>query len=754
MLRLHNYKRNCTHKIKRLGIQVLSLFCWICIIQPLPTFSQIENTAVVDFIHTAFVNQTENQTYKQFEKVEIGVQLPPRIQREIDAFLNKKTTEEVQGINPFLEWEIRVYATFQQDYKPGEVIEIDGFYTKEFTSYMLNPLPKPRNGSDYTDEEYKRAGGYIQMPNSFPFRIRFAPPIAGKWSYQVHVELVNKSFHSDKVSFDVLENETKGYISVHEKGRFLSHKGKPFIPSGENAPWPETYVAFDSSFYAYHTFESNGVKYYKPEYYRNVYALPRTYKTYRNVLNNLANSGTTYIRTIMAPISTEIEWEEMGNYQNRLHMAQEMDSIVYLAESKGFFLHWNMNIHYTFKHGVYYITLWDWEDKDGTPSFAYKKELGLNEPIDFFSNEKAKMYYKQRIRYILSRWGYSPNIGMFELFSEISNVGLDQYDGSAYYKQHVKIFEAWQQEMAAYIKSQYHGQIHPLTSSYSGELAREDCTYFDSPNFDVMSSNIYDFGTPDFGRFFTRFVSEYYLNENPFNWKGLVYTMKCDPAKQSKGCSYAIKPLIFSESEPVEVVSWKKNQWIEMNRFLWQAPFSGLAVCLPWSNWYMTKNYEIHGQINEFVSRNLTTFDWHPGASRLVQKDSLETWHYSTDFEYKMTNENRRADLVFLRSNDCSKAVGVITNKTYNVYTIDTLYSIPDDFPWKLRVPKTVNSKREKLQVQGMKKGTYEIRYYFPDALDKPFKTERINSKKLFLDVVIPATENGYIIMFEMLKIE
>lgn len=754
MQRLHNYKTNCMHKFKRLGIHLLSLFCWIFIIQQQATFAQIENTAVVDVLHTGFVNQTENQEYKQFEKVEIGVQVPPSIQREINLFLSKNTSDSSRGINPFLEWEIRVYATFEHEDKTLEKIEIDGFYTKDFASYMLNPLPRPKNGNDYTDEEYSRAGGYIELANKFSFRIRFAPPVSGSWSYQVHVELLTKTFHSDKVSFQVLENKEKGFLNVHEKGRFLSFNDKPFIPSGENAPWPESYVAFDPEFYKYHTFNINGVNYYKPEYYRKGFVLPRAYKTYRRVLGNLAQSGTNYVRTIMAPISTEIEWEELGNYHKRLHMAQEMDSILYLAENKGFFLHWNMNIHYTFKDGVYGISLWDWKDNDGTPSFAYKKELGLNEPIDFFTNEKAKMYYKQRIRYILARWGYSSSIGMFELFSEISNIGLDQHDGSAYYKKHVKELEAWQQEMAAYIKTQYHGQIHPLTSSYSGEIDRKDNTYFTSRDFDGMSSNIYDFGTPDFGRFFTRFVSEFYLNENPYNWRGHVYTMKCDSLKQSKRCTYAIKPLYFSESEPIEVVSWKEIEVVEMNRFLWQAPFSGLAICLPWSNWYIPSNYDIHGQVNAFVSRNITSFDWHPGASKLVQKDSLEMWYFSADYERKMTHENRRADLLYLRSNDKTRAVGVLTNKTYNVYTTNKKYTAPETFPLNLLKAKNVNAKRERLQILDLKEGIYQISYYYPHALEKPFKTEVLNAKKMRLNVDIPATKEGYVVLFEVMRLK
>ena len=41
---------------------------------------------------------------------------------------------------------------------------------------------------------------------------------------------------------------------------------------------------------------------------------------------------------------------------------------------------------------------------------------------NFFVSEEAKTRFRNRLRYIVARWGYSPAIGMWEFFNEIDNI--------------------------------------------------------------------------------------------------------------------------------------------------------------------------------------------------------------------------------------------------------------------------------------------------------------------------------------------
>ena len=136
------------YNMKGLRIHIFSLFCvsFLLLANTFSLLAQVEHTAVLEPVRTSILKQHESDSVKQFEKLEIGVQLPASLQREIEKFFISTAAGEREGINPFLEWEIRVFATFKHEQNPSKTIEVDGFFTREFTSYMLDPLPKPSNG--------------------------------------------------------------------------------------------------------------------------------------------------------------------------------------------------------------------------------------------------------------------------------------------------------------------------------------------------------------------------------------------------------------------------------------------------------------------------------------------------------------------------------------------------------------------------------------------------------------------------------
>ncbi len=62
----------------------------------------------------------------------------------------------------------------------------------------------------------------------------------------------------------------------------------------------------------------------------------------------------------------------------------------------------------------------------------------LDEPRQFWTDARARQLYKQRLRYIIARWGYSPNIWAFEFWNELGGAGPE--------------IVAWHQEMARYVR--------------------------------------------------------------------------------------------------------------------------------------------------------------------------------------------------------------------------------------------------------------------------------------------------------------
>jgi hypothetical protein len=343
-----------------------------------------------DSILVEIVHSSSSEKVKKNAKLELGILLPNIVDQQINTFIKSSSG----GINPFLSWEIRVFAVFKHA-ELNDSIVIDAFYMREYQAIMKDPLPVPRNKTDYIDTEYQKIGAYIPLRTEKPFRVRFLPQLAGDWTYYVACETKDQFVKSQTHTVFVEDAAGNDYLKVSPTKRFLYQNEKPFIPLGMNAQWAATYREFDPELFKYHTFQVDGVEYYKPEYYRKATVVPRAYWKYREVLNSFASNGVNYFRTIMAPISSEIEWEELGNYSKRLHLAQELDSVVYLAEQNNMLIHWNMAIHFTFNYNVYHISFWDWDDSEGGPVYAYKKEFQLNDPIEFFKHEESKNITKK-----------------------------------------------------------------------------------------------------------------------------------------------------------------------------------------------------------------------------------------------------------------------------------------------------------------------------------------------------------------------
>jgi hypothetical protein len=61
--------------------------------------------------------------------------------------------------------------------------------------------------------------------------------------------------------------------------------------------------------------------------------------------------------------------------------------------------------------------------RDIDSGYCYRKDLEIIDPRDFFTNVDAIKHYKNRIRYMEARWGYSTEIAVTEILSEASHVG-------------------------------------------------------------------------------------------------------------------------------------------------------------------------------------------------------------------------------------------------------------------------------------------------------------------------------------------
>ena len=101
----------------------------------------------------------------------------------------------------------------------------------------------------------------------------------------------------------------------------------------------------------------------------------------------------------------------------------------------------------------------------------------------FFTSDQAKARYRNRLRYIVARWGYSPAIAAWEFFNEVDNIQFAD-------QQHpipAEAIASWHAEMARYLREiDPHG--HMITTSISH---RDIAGLNDIPEIDFNQKHIY-----------------------------------------------------------------------------------------------------------------------------------------------------------------------------------------------------------------------------------------------------------------------
>lgn len=108
----------------------------------------------------------------------------------------------------------------------------------------------------------------------------------------------------------------------------------------------------------------------------------------------------------------------------------------------------------------------------------YNKAHGgwLDDPHQFWTDPRARQLYRQRLRYIVARWGYSPNIWAFEFWNELGAARPEIAD--------------WHREMGRYLR-----QIDPnrhlvTTSTWTGN-ADKFAAVWDLPEMDFTQGHHY-----------------------------------------------------------------------------------------------------------------------------------------------------------------------------------------------------------------------------------------------------------------------
>lgn len=330
------------------------------------------------------------------------------------------------------EWDIALQTTFQNPYLEEEVA---------LDMELISPSGKKQQLPCF--HESGTAG------TTSRWKARFSPQEAGKYSYVFRLRKAGQLVHTTKTaSFRAKATGDKGILHKKNDWTFQFDNGTLFRGIGENICW-ESRANDDSKFFK--------ELHEKPKY------------NYEYMLRALAAHGGNYYRTWICSWNLPLDWKTGINnhrYSNSTsyyhpEAIQKMDRLVFLSDSLGLYM------MLTLGPGTH-------DERNGRYATSTR---------EFFTDPKAKAQYRNRLRYIVARWGYSPAIGAWEFFNEIDNV---QFRDAKNPISAASIVQ-WHDEMSKYLK-----ELDPYGHLVTTSISHRDLEGLNAlPAIDFNQKHIY-----------------------------------------------------------------------------------------------------------------------------------------------------------------------------------------------------------------------------------------------------------------------
>lgn len=323
--------------------------------------------------------------------------------------------------NPYDYDEIVVQAIFTAP--DGGELTVDGFFMKDF---QLNTM-----------------SGALNLEPNGVFKIRLAPHLTGTWSYILQITHSSGTLSLEPETFDCVARDHPGFVRSNLTNYLHFDNGEQYIPVGENMAWQNS----------------------------------NAYLDYTKWLTGLSDNGGNFIRLWQAAWGLGVEWKNGSNGFAGLRRYKEstmayQDWLFDFCADKGVYIMLCLQYHGQVSTQVNP----NWQDS------PYNVVNGgpCQNTWDFFTNEEARAHTKNRLRYIVARWGYARSIMAWELFNEVG--WTDNY------QQHQLEIADWHAEMAAYLKSIDPYQ-HLVTTSFADEA--QDPLVWANPDIDLTQTHYY-----------------------------------------------------------------------------------------------------------------------------------------------------------------------------------------------------------------------------------------------------------------------
>ncbi len=352
-----------------------------------------------------------------------------------------KLTIAANFSNPYNYDEIRTAATITAP--DGKTRQVEGFFIQD---YSLNTQT-----------------GTLAAVGTGSFKIRFSPDQIGVWKYKISCTNAAGTGDFPEQTFTAtLPNslKNKGFVRGDQTNYLHFDDGEQYIPVGENIGW------------------QNG----------------NAYLDFKKWVTKLADNGGNFFRMWHCSWGLGLEWKNGSDGYAGLRKYKQTNAF-YQDWLFDFCAERGVNVMLCLHHHgqVSSQVNPNWSES------PYNLANGgtCQNTWDFFTNSEAKNHVKNRLRYVVARWGYSRAIAFWELFNEV-----DWTDQFAQKKGDVS---NWHGEMAAFLKNNDPYQ-HLVTTSYAQDFY--DPQAWNHPDIDFTQTHYY-VNTPNMERVLVAGVQNY-----------------------------------------------------------------------------------------------------------------------------------------------------------------------------------------------------------------------------------------------------
>lgn len=497
---------------------------------------------------------------------------------KIEYMLTKSNVQQFLGsVNVYDYDEINVYALFTLPNQ--ETKKVYAFWYQDYTEKLTEATIISSLNTEGRVYDHDRDYDYnvsLLKDGEASYRIRFMPELAGAYNVTLIVEVDQKVIQTIERNIQVAlatDDDYKGVVQVDENNNrhFIFENNTSYIPVGQNVGW----------------YTSTQRKHYD----------------YLSWFEQMGAVDMNYARVWMAPWGYSVFWDDLYNYDSRQDNMFSLDKTLEYADEYDIYIQLCL-----LNHGMFSAEtnpMWPNDENNW-----YISRYGANpyaevisDSGDFFSETEMKDLFKNQLKYVIARYGYSDMIMSWELFNEVD--WIETY--TALYG------NQWHSEMAEFIKT---------TDPYDHLISTSEITEsFLSSNYQVFHDDNIDFVS----------IHRY----------GIFNHLTYLPKKQNNVVEIFDKPVLYDE---VGYQGWGGDQQYEadpnnisLHQELWGGALgggAGTAMNWWWESWIDQYNcYDAYQGIATYSqAMNLIGTNYQVVTSEDGDYDDLSINHTSVGY--------------------------------------------------------------------------------------------------------------------------